>query len=300
MKFEHVQTDYQSYNIPLPNTHRSNMKNELNNRELESKLFYGNKMCGVFFSYSYNGVLRVYITLENDTNAYNDEITSLLRSSINKCNCSTGLLWVRKKTPKIIAFLENEFLLTPSDELFFYESTTFVMPYNKFQKKYDSSILEIKPYEERFLDDCLNLFNEAMVFKMPPHFYLDERAHYLEQLRFNSENTVFETFWKNNELIGLYWLCDEEIDVIAVSPKHQRKGYGSLILTRAIEKAFQTSNKDCVWLIASNFNEKAHAFYGKYGMEARNQNRLSHIDSPIELDMQMRAKGRRLHDGKKF
>jgi len=132
------------------------------------------------------------------------------------------------------------------------------MPYDKFKNEYDSSILEIKQYENNFLDDCLNLFNEAMVFKIPPHFYFDERDHYFEQLQFNSKNLVFETFWKENELIGLYWLCDEEIDIIAVSPNHQRKGYGSLILTRAIEKAFQTSNKDCVWLIASNFNEKAH------------------------------------------
>ncbi|MCL2171263.1 MAG: GNAT family N-acetyltransferase [Defluviitaleaceae bacterium] len=288
MKFEHAQKDYQSYNIPLANHHHNNEKNELGNREIESKLFYDNKMRGVFFSYSYNGILRVYITLENDTSLYNDEIASLLRSSINKCNAPSGLLWVRKKTPKVIAFLENEFLITPSDELFFYESTTFVMPIAKFQKEYASGMLEIKQYEDSFLDDCLKLFNEAMLFKMPPHFYLDEREHYFEQLRFNAENVVFETFWKDDELIGLYWLCDEEIDVIAVSAKHQRKGYGSLILTRAIEKAFQTSNKEYVWLIASNFNEKAHSFYCKYGMEAQKQNRLSRIDSPIKLDMQMR------------
>ena len=289
MKFEHAQEDYQSYNIPLPNPNRNDIKNESLNKEIESKLFYDDKMRGVFFSYIYNGVLRVYITLENDTSAFNDEIVSLLRSSINKCNCSSGLLWVRKKTPKLIVHLENEFQIKQSDELFFYESTTFVMPRNKFQKKYDSGILEIKQYEDSFLDDCLQLFNEAMLFKMPPHFYPDEREHYFEQLRFNKENVVFETFWKQDNLIGLYWLCDEEVDVIAVSPKYQRKGYGSLILTRAIEMAFQTAKKDCVWLIASNFNEKAHSFYSKYGMEAQNQNRLSHIDSPIELDMQMRA-----------
>ena len=290
MKFEHAQTDYQSYNIPLPNPRHDATKNESgsDNREIESKLFYDDKMRGVFFSYTYNGMLRVYVTLENDTGIFNDEIAPLLQSSINKCNCSTGLLWVRKKTPKIIAFLENEFQITPSDELFFYESTTFVMHRDKFPKKYDNGILEIRQYEDSFLDECLQLFNEVMLFKMPPHFYLDEREHYFEQLRFNKENVVFETFWKDNELIGLYWLCDEEIDVIAVSSNHQRKGYGSLILTRAIEMAFQTSSKDCVWLIASNFNEKARSFYSKYGMEAQEQNRIPRIDSPIELDMQMR------------
>jgi len=290
MKFEHAQTDYQSYNFPLPKHCRGDTENKPKNREIESKLFFDSKMRGVFFSYIYNGALRIYVTLEDDISVYNNEIATLLRESINKCGCADGLIWVRKKTPQLIAFLKSEFQITPSDDLFFYESTTFVMRRDKFHKKYDDSILKIRQYEDSFLDDCLQLFNEAMLFKMPPHFYPDEREHYLQQLRFNKENTVFETFWKNDELIGLYWLCDNEIDVIAVSPNHQRKGYGSLILTKAIEHAFQTlgSGKDNVWLIASKFNEKAHSFYIKFGMDAQSHNRISCIDSPIQLDMQMR------------
>ncbi|MCL2412050.1 MAG: hypothetical protein FWC97_10455 [Treponema sp.] len=74
MKFEHAQEDYQSYNITLPNPNRDDIKNESLNKEIESKLFYDDKMRGVFFSYIHNEVLRVYITLENDTSAFNKVI----------------------------------------------------------------------------------------------------------------------------------------------------------------------------------------------------------------------------------
>lgn len=100
---------------------------------------------------------------------------------------------------------------------------------------------------------------------------------------------VFETFWSKDELIGYYWLDKEEVDLIAVCPKRQRMGYGSLILTRAIEKIFQTTDSDVAWLIASSFNEKACSFYAKNEMEVHEEYRIPRIDDPIESDLQMRS-----------
>lgn len=286
MQFEHAQTDYQSYNIPMPEYCQRNTSQ--GNRQIESKLFYDEKMCGVFFSYIYNGTLRTYITLDDDTDIYNTEISSLLQAAIDKSNCESGLLWVRKKTPKIIAFLEDEFHITISEELFFYESKKFAIHRKQFIKKYDDSILEVRPYDDSYLDACLRLCEEAMIFAMPPKFHLRNRTHHLEQFRFYRDCLVFETFWKKDELIGYYWLNKEEVDLIAVSPKHQRMGYGSLILTRALEKVFQTTDSDVAWLIASSFNEKACSFYAKNGMEVQEEYRIPHIDDPIESDLQMR------------
>jgi ribosomal protein S18 acetylase RimI-like enzyme len=287
MQFEHAQTDYQSYNIPMPLCYRRNAVE--GNRQLETKLFYNENMCGVFFSYIYNGMLRVYITLDNDTDVYNAEIAFLLQVTIAQSNCESGLLWVRKKTKKIITFLESEFHITISDELFFYESKKFAMHREQFNKEYDNNILNIKSFDDSYLDACLRLWEESMIFAMPPKFHLRNRSHHLEQFRFYRDYLMFETFWKNDELIGFYWLNNDEVDLIAVSPKHQRVGYGSLILTRAIEMIFQTTDSDIAWLIVSSFNEKACSFYKKNGMVVHGEYRISRIDDPIESDLQMRV-----------
>ncbi|MDR0272825.1 MAG: GNAT family N-acetyltransferase [Clostridiales bacterium] len=290
MHFEHAQTDYQSYNIPMPERIQSNIENESDeiNRQLEAKMFYDKKMRGVFFSYTFNQTLRVYISVDEDTDIYNDEFSSLLHSSINQCNCKTGLLWVRKKTPKIIAFLEKGFNATISDELFFYESKKFVIDREHFKKKFKVGILEIKSYDDRYLDDCLRLWEEAMLFCMPPNFHLNNRAHHFEQFRFYRDYLTFETFWKDGELVGFYWNNGNEVDIMAVSPKFQRMGYGSIILTRAIEMIFQKTNSDIAWLIASSFNEKACSFYTKNNMEVRGEYRIPRIDDPIKSDIKMR------------
>ena len=284
MQFEHAQEAYQSYNIPMP-------KNGANtrNRELEAKLFSSEKARGVFYSYTYHGVLRVYVTLDENSNIFNEEISALLQSSIEKSNCQTGLLWIRKKTPKIIAFLEDKFNITLSDELFFYESKKFAIGRELFNNKYDDSILQIRPYEDSYLDECLQLLDESLTFCMPPTFHMDDRAHHLEQFRFYRDYLTFETFWNDKNLVGFYINVKDEVDLIAVSPKFQRMGYGSAILTRAISKIFETTDSDVAWLIASSFNDKACSFYIKYGMEVHGEYRIPRIGDSIESDLELRA-----------
>jgi len=284
MQFGHAQEDYQAYNIPMPTRARGTPAN----RELTARLLLENSARGVFFSYIYNGMLRVYITLDEDTDVYNDEISVLLRNSIEASGCGGGLLWVRKQTPKVIAFLEGEFRITLSDELFFYEAKKFSVRRGEFDFKYDSG-LEIRPYEDGFLDECLRLLDESMVFCMPPSFHADERAHYLEQFRFYRDYLSFETFWKDGVLVGFYWNNGNEVDLMAVSPRLQRRGYGSVILSRAVEKIFEKTGSDEAWLIASSFNAKACGFYAGNGMAVTGEYRVARIGDSIEADLQMRA-----------
>jgi len=287
MQREHAQEAYQAYNIPISEHREYNNESEIGNRELEAKLLVNKEARAVFFSYTYYGILRVYITLDEDCDVYNDEISSLLQSSIDKSNCAAGLLWVRKKTPKIIAFLEDVFHITPSDELFFYESKKFAIHREQFKKEYEG-ILEVKQYDSSYLNECLRLLDESMLFCMPPTFHMDERQHHLEQFRFYQDYLMFETFWKDGELVGFYWNNKNEVDMMAVSPKFQRMGYGSVILTRAISKIFQMTDSDMAWLIASSFNEKACSFYAKNGMEIHGEYRLARTGDSIESDLQMR------------
>ena len=284
MQFEHAQEAYQSYNIPMPKVGANT-----GNKELEAQLLLNEKARGVFYSYTYHGILRVYITLDEDSDIYNNQISALLKSSIEKSNCASGLLFVRKKTPKIIAFLRNEFEITPSEELFFYESKKFAINREQFNKKYDDSILELKQYEDSQLDDCLRLLDESLLFCMPPTFHMDDRSHHLEQFRFYRDYLTIETFWKDKELVGFYTNVKNEVDLIAVSPKFQRMGYGANILTRAISKIFEKTDSDVAWLIASCYNEKACSFYTKYGMEVHGEYRIPRIGNSIESDLELRA-----------
>jgi len=65
MQREHVQEAYQAYCIPMMET-----KSDMSNRELEAQLLLEKGARGVFFSCTYHGVLRAYITLDEDTEVY--------------------------------------------------------------------------------------------------------------------------------------------------------------------------------------------------------------------------------------
>jgi len=289
MQFEHVQEAYQAYHIPMPALHRNEKFDECGNRELAAKLMTDKEARGVFFSYTYHGVLRVYVTLDEDRDVYNDEISTLLRSSIEKSHCETGVLFVRKKTPSLIAFLEHTFHIAPSDELFFYESKKMAIHREQFNKQFESGVLEIRPYDDSYLDDCLRIGDESLLFCMPPSFRADEREHHQEQFRFYRGYLTFETFWNDDKLVGYYWNNKNEVDFIAVSPEYQRMGYGTIILNRAIEKIFEMTDNDIAWLIVSSFNEKACAFYVKNGMAVHEEYRIPRIGDSITSDLEMRA-----------
>jgi len=58
---------------------------------------------------------------------------------------------------------------------------------------------------------------------------------------------------------------------MGVASDFGRSGYGSQILTRAIEKVFQQNPEtEYAMLYAVGWNSKANNFYKKYGMEVKN------------------------------
>jgi ribosomal protein S18 acetylase RimI-like enzyme len=107
-----------------------------------------------------------------------------------------------------------------------------------------------------------------MSFFIPPEDFISQKDTYLLEFAELKEKDAFEAFWKDNQLVGLYWICGTEVDTIGVSCEFQRHGYGSLILTRAIEKVFaQNPAAEHAVLYAVGWNAKAQGFYRKYGME---------------------------------
>ena len=72
---------------------------------------------------------------------------------------------------------------------------------------------------------------------------------------------AFEAFWKEDKLVGLNWLDGIEIDTMGVSSDLSRSGYGTQILTRAIDKVFQQNpEEEYALLYAVGWNAKAQNF----------------------------------------
>jgi ribosomal protein S18 acetylase RimI-like enzyme len=181
---------------------------------------------------------------------------------------SSGMVWVRTDKKTLTAYLGKHFGLTPDPEEFFYYSSEYVMPRSKFNQIFDGSLLTVKPYEESHIDSYLSVLADSMSFFMPPQDFFLEKPQYLKDFSELRDKSAFEAFWKNDELVGLYWLDGIEVDTMGVSSNFQRSGYGSAILTRAIEKVFQQNPEaDHALLYCVGWNAKAQNFYKKYGME---------------------------------
>lgn len=68
----------------------------------------------------------------------------------------------------------------------------------------------------------------------------------------------------DGEVVGLLDWCDNFIDALHVSPRHQRLGIGTALLRHA-ETAIAGGGHACVRLETDTFNHQARTFYGKHG-----------------------------------
>jgi len=248
-------------------------------RILACKTFYSEKIIGSFFSCVYHGQLRFHVIFYEESNLFDDEIIELVHQSIDDSGMKHGKIWLRASNHSIMNCISDRFDLLFDDEQFFYHSTEYIMRRSSFDKKHDYSVLDVKPYEETHIDKYLELLNDAMSFFIPPHDFISEKEHYLREFNCFKEKNTFEAFWKDGSLVGLYWNVGTEVDTMGVSSKFQRLGYGSMILTRAIEKVF-TQNPDAEYavLYAVGWNAKAQSFYQKYGMKTNGHLKVPYIE----------------------
>ena len=255
-------------------TNREAVKTKLDNnivdRILVCKTFYRDKIIGSFFSCIYQGKLRFHVVFNEETDLFNDEIIKLIHRSMKESGMSQGAIWFRTEIGSLVRFIGIHFKLIPENEQFLYHSTEYIMHRDRFNKVFDSSVLDVKSYEEEHIDKYLELLNDSMSFFIPPQDFLAEKEQYMQDFQQFKEINAFEAFWKDGILVGLYWIDGLEVDTMGVSTAFQRHGYGSLILTRAIEVIFQQNpNTDYALLYAVGWNAKAQQFYQKYGMEAK-------------------------------
>ncbi len=243
-------------------------------RIIQIQLFSNEELFGSYFSCIYRGKLRIHIVFNKDITDFNDEITKLVKETLKQTNLAEGKMWISNQNNKIVDHMKKEFYITLDSEPFLYESHQLIMPRHKFHYKFYDTNLEVRPYEEEFIDKYLLLLYNAFSFKIPPYNYLLKKVDFINEFRELKEKGLFEAFWIKDELVGLYWISGTEIDTIAVSEKYQHLGYAQQILTRGIEMIFQNPDVEYAWLLVVEWNSKAYNFYKKFGME---ENEVYHV-----------------------
>ena len=244
--------------------------------QIEAKIFGEDQ--GVFFACMFENGLRIHIALATDTDEFNAEIAALVRGSMKKANTASCEMWILNGNRKLIAYLKETFHLHNKRD---YASIEFIMRRENFSPEKNET-LEIRPYERKHLGKYLWLLDGSMTFSnpRPNHRRLRirlRRKKFDEDFAGHAAKNEFEAFWKDGRLIGLYWRKNAEIDTLAVANQYQRKGYGTIILTRAIEMIFEHTDADYAYLYAVDWNEKGQSFYKKYGMEENGHSYGLHI-----------------------
>jgi ribosomal protein S18 acetylase RimI-like enzyme len=236
--------------------------------QVDIKLLCDGDVTGVYFSCFFYGDSRVHVAIScsEDTDRYNEEISSCVLSSLEKTKLSSCSIWIRNENKKVIQYLKERFHIKPDCGNHYYASIEFIMRREQM-KATTLNGLEIRTYEEKYIDDYLQLLDESMTFTDPPPNYRGNKEHYLQYFGERNKNKSFESFYKDNQLIGLYWRKNAEIDTLAIATNSQRKGYGSILLTRAIQMIFKNTDSEYAYLYALDWNEKGQNFYTKYGME---------------------------------
>ena len=268
---EKLKKDFISYNFKFTDIQQANEEeNPPVDRIIKTKQFFKDTTYGSFYSCIYKGKLRIHIVLSEDIADFNTEITNLIQETKVESKLLSGKMWISNHNHKLIDYLTKELKIERDSESFFYESYELIMPKEKFQYKFDPTLLDVRPYEKEHIDKYLTLLTTSMSFKIPPYNYVKEKDKLASYFNTLKENNAFEAFWVKDDLVGLYWIEGTEIDHLAVAEQYQHLGYGKQILTRAIEASFQNPEMDCAWLLVVGWNIKAFNFYKKYGLEIKN------------------------------
>jgi GNAT superfamily N-acetyltransferase len=233
---------------------------------VDVKFFDDGENTGIFTSMIIFGLFRVFIAFKKDTDKYIRDLSELIISASKKNpGFKLKVFFIAEQT-KIIEGVKNTLKFRPPNPNgFYYASHEFVMDKEHFKGFINDKQLEILPYEANKINDYALLLDKSMTFSSPPANFQGSKENLVEQIRGNA----FSAFYKDDELVGVYWLDDDfyTIDIIAVAPEHQRKGYGNMILSHAINNVLTVLKRHTMAkLYCVDWNEKGLAFYKKYGM----------------------------------
>ncbi|SHH35309.1 GNAT family N-acetyltransferase [Sporanaerobacter acetigenes] len=142
----------------------------------------------------------------------------------------------------------------------------FILYRKDFDKKINEFILNENVFDIGLIKDYCILLDNAFSFQVPFN-NLDDTIEYMHDLsakRYFIDS--FKSFWKENELVGFYWLNGNIVDKLVVKPNYQRLGYGTYLLTHAFKSIFSNNDYEYASLLCMLQNKNGLAFYRKYGL----------------------------------
>ena len=222
---------------------------------------------GVFFACEYGGKLRVHIVVDTDTDAHNGEAASLLRTARERAGEGPANIWLWGENHNLTDYLADTFQIKPNCGPYHYGSYEMIRRHRDFLPQSLPEGLRAELYQPERLQEYLTLLDEAMAFEQPGPAYRAGAEHFAKFLAERAADGEFEAFRLGDDLAGLYWRKNAEIDHIAVHPRLQRRGIGGAMLNRAFERAFAATGADYCYLYVVDWNEQAHNFYRKMGLE---------------------------------
>jgi GNAT superfamily N-acetyltransferase len=160
--------------------------------------------------------------------------------------------------------------MNTTDYVFDLDNSWICQEFIIYRKDFNKKMKEFNLIENMFdiglINDYCIILNNAFSFQVPSS-NLDDTIKYMHDL---SEKSYFidsfKSFWKENELVGFYWLNENIVDKLVIKPDYQGLGYGTYLLTHAFKNIF--SNSDCEYASLSCMlqNKNGLDFYRKYGL----------------------------------
>ena len=235
--------------------------------DLVCRFFRIREATGVYVSFPFHGITRIQISFTDDECVEVDEIARLLTQSLEMARSEKAMVWVRNENRLIIDGLQTRMSFNPPGvNNSHYAAVEYIMRRDRVGKR-PLQKLSVRVFEVDRLDAYLRMLDEVMDFCRPPPRYAERREEYRRRFRALGAARSFEAFWRDDDLVGLYWRVGSEIDTMAVGRPWQRKGFGTTILFRAIHMALANTDATFAHLYCVDWNEAGRRFYEACGME---------------------------------
>jgi len=220
---------------------------------------------GIFTSIIYYGLFRVFIAFENDTEKYVKELAELIYFVKEKFPNKILKVHFITYQYNLIKGIQKEFQFEPPyPNGFYYSSHEFTMDKEHFPEFNNYKIFEINKFEEDKVEEYTLLLDNAVDFVQPPTNFQKNKESFTNDVK----KKDFFSFYINDDLIGIYWLDNDlyTIEYIAIASLHQRKGYGSIILSHSIDNVLYVHKHKMAKLYCVDWNKKGLEFYTNFGM----------------------------------
>ncbi len=229
-------------------------------RWVKNYTFESNDNIGILTSMIYHDHLRFQIAFKNDIDDKLIEKVYKMIQTIIEDEEKHAAIWLYTVNHQLLESLMNKYHLEKNQVYMSREMMYFKEPLN-----ITCSPLTTISYQKDILMDTLNLLEASFVDIAKPNEFLNN-ADYYHQKFSNLNKSRFTGFILNDELIGMYFHHDGDLEYIGVKPKYQSKGFGKIILHHALQ-AIKEDSENIPYLYCVDENEKALAFYLREGFE---------------------------------